>query len=92
MGDVIAQVSQLSNQLGAWFCSFAIAIFVQSSILIAVLFLIDWILHKRVRAIFRYWLWMLVLIKLVLPVALASPAGIGNLIGNHLTNSEDLIS
>ena len=28
-------------------------------------------LHARVRAVFRYWVWMLVLVKLVLPPTLA---------------------
>jgi len=47
--------------------------FIQSAVLIVVLLMLDWMLKKRVRAVFRYWVWMLVLLKLVLPVHLALP-------------------
>lgn len=46
---------------------------IQSSILILILWSLDRLLRKRLRAVFRYGLWMLVLIKLVLPSNLSLP-------------------
>ena len=45
----------------------------QSSVLILILLLLNVLLRKRVKAVFRYCLWMLLLAKLVLPVGLALP-------------------
>ena len=50
--------------------------FIQSTILIVLLFAIDFFLRKRVRAVFRYFLWLLVLAKLLLIINVASPVGI----------------
>ncbi len=61
------------NRLGQSFVQFHQSMFIQSALLIVVLLILDWILKKRVRAVFRYWVWMLVLLKLVLPVHLALP-------------------
>jgi len=49
----------------------------QSSLLIVVLLALDLLLRHRVRAGFRYALWMLLLVKLVLPPSLALPTGAG---------------
>ncbi len=72
------------NGAGKAFVDFALAMLVQSSVLIAILLLVDWVLHKRVRAVFRYWIWMLVLAKLVLPPSLGSPVSIGRWLGDPL--------
>ncbi|PYM11275.1 MAG: hypothetical protein DME18_14415 [Verrucomicrobia bacterium] len=64
------------NQLGGRFAGFALPMFLQSSLLIIVLFALDLSLRKRVRAVFRYGLWMLVLVKLVLPPSFAAPTGV----------------
>ena len=45
----------------------------QSSVLIAVLFAIDFALRRRVRAAVRYALWLVLLVKLLLPPSLALP-------------------
>ena len=58
---------------------------VQSSVLIVLLLIIDFLLRKRVRAVFRYCLWMLVLVKLILPSSLSSPVSFGYLFGDGLT-------
>ncbi len=49
----------------------------QSSLLIVVLLALDLLLRHRVRAGFRYAMWMLLLVKLVLPPSLALPTGAG---------------
>jgi beta-lactamase regulating signal transducer with metallopeptidase domain/Tol biopolymer transport system component len=61
------------NSMGKVFVGFAWPMLVQSSLLIAVLLGLDVILRKRARAVLRYWIWMIVLVKLMLPTTLASP-------------------
>jgi beta-lactamase regulating signal transducer with metallopeptidase domain/Tol biopolymer transport system component len=72
------------NSVGKAFCGYAAAAFVQSALLIIVLFALDLLLRKRVRAVFRYGVWLLVLVKLVLPPTLSLPTGIGYWVGNRL--------
>jgi beta-lactamase regulating signal transducer with metallopeptidase domain/Tol biopolymer transport system component len=72
------------NSIGKAFCSHAAGAFVQSALLVIVLFGIDLLLHKRVRAVFRYCVWLLVLVKLVLPPTLSLPSGIGYWVGNRV--------
>src|SRR5689334_12348133 len=64
------------NLWGGRFTGFALPMLLQSSLLIATLFLIDLALRRKVRAVVRYALWMLVLIKLVLPPSLSVPTGL----------------
>ena len=47
----------------------------QSSLLIVVVFALDYLLARRVRAAIRHALWIVVLVKLLLPPALALPTG-----------------
>jgi beta-lactamase regulating signal transducer with metallopeptidase domain len=49
----------------------------QASLVIAVIFVFDLLLRNRARAALRYGLWLLVLVKLLLPPSLALPTGIG---------------
>jgi Zn-dependent protease with chaperone function len=49
----------------------------QTSLLIIVLLALDLLLRHHIRAGFRYALWMLLLVKLVLPPSLALPTGAG---------------
>jgi len=72
------------NAAGGAFVNFAGPMLVQVSVLILIILAIDLLLKKKVRAVFRYWLWMLVLAKLVLPVTLSSPFSLGYLIGDQL--------
>ncbi len=72
------------NNIGRWFCNSGTNIFIQSGILIILLLIINFLLRKRVRATFRYWIWMLVLLKLMLPPAFSLPTGIGRWLGNYL--------
>ena len=49
----------------------------QSSLLIAVLFVLDFALRRKLRASVRYALWLVLLVKLLLPPSLALPSGLG---------------
>jgi len=72
------------NSVGEWFTGVAGAMLVQSAVLIVVVWGLDLVLRKRVRAVVRYWVWMLVLVKLVLPPALSSPTGLWYWVGDRL--------
>ena len=63
------------NRWGENFWTFAWPMLWQSSLLIAVVFAFDWVFARRIRASVRYALWMIILVKLVLPPALALPTG-----------------
>ena len=69
---MIACLEQI-NSVGKTFISFAVPMLIQSSVLIIILLGLDLILRKRIRAVFRYWIWMIVLIKLILPPSLSLP-------------------
>ncbi|MHC4497510.1 MAG: M56 family metallopeptidase [Planctomycetota bacterium] len=77
-------VTTLLNSTGRSFVDFAAVMLAQSSVLIVILLSLDLILRKRVRAVVRYWLWMLVLLKLVLPTSLSLPTGLGYWFGDRL--------
>lgn len=81
MNTILQQI----NLAGMKFVEFALPMLTQSVILILFVLLIDFFIRKKVRAVFRYWIWMLVLVKLVLPTSLTSPLSLGRLIGNRLT-------
>ncbi len=72
------------NSAGQTFITFAFPMLVQSSVLILVLLFIDLLLRKRVRAVFRYGIWMLVLVKLLLPTSLSWPLSVGHFFGDKL--------
>jgi len=69
MDAVLEQI----NSSGKAFIAFALPMLIQSSVLIVVLLGLDAILHKRARAVLRYWIWMIILVKLLLPPTLAFP-------------------
>jgi len=73
------------NSAGFSFVEFALPMLIQSSVLIAILLLADLLLRKKVKAVFRYWIWMLVLAKLILPTSLSSPLSLGYLFADMLT-------
>jgi beta-lactamase regulating signal transducer with metallopeptidase domain len=75
------------NKVGAGWWMFSTAMLVQASILIAIIFLLDLFLRKRIRAVVRYWIWMLVLVKLALPTSLSLPTGVGYWVENPLANT-----
>jgi beta-lactamase regulating signal transducer with metallopeptidase domain len=49
----------------------------QSSLLVGLLFALEWALRRKVRAAVRYALWLMVVAKLLLPPSLALPTGVG---------------
>jgi beta-lactamase regulating signal transducer with metallopeptidase domain len=63
------------NQFGGQFLHFAWPMLWQSSLLIAFIFALDMLLARKIRASIRYGLWMVVLVKLLLPPTLALPTG-----------------
>ncbi|MBN2590265.1 MAG: M48 family metalloprotease, partial [Sedimentisphaerales bacterium] len=61
------------NSVGKTFVDFAIPMLIQSSVLIIILLALDTFLRNRIRAVFRYWIWMIVLVKLMLFPTLSLP-------------------
>jgi len=84
MTHVINNVLIGLNNLGRVFCDYAAGVFVQTALLVILLLVVDLLLRKRVRAVFRYCVWLLVLVKLILPPTLSLPTGIGYWFGDHL--------
>jgi beta-lactamase regulating signal transducer with metallopeptidase domain/Flp pilus assembly secretin CpaC len=63
------------SRAGEAFCGFAWPMFLQSSLLIALIWTADRLTKKWLRPATRYALWLLVLVKLVIPPTLALPSG-----------------
>jgi beta-lactamase regulating signal transducer with metallopeptidase domain len=78
---------ELINDCGKMFIDSMGLMLIQSSILIAILFVLDFLLRRHTRAVFRYCLWMLILVKLVLPSNLSIPFSMGY----WLANAYDLV-
>lgn len=66
---------ELLNGWGARFIDTAIPLFWQSSLLIVIVLAIDLLLRRKLRPAVRYALWLVVIVKLVLPPSLALPTG-----------------
>lgn len=64
------------NRAGLAHWQFASTMFWQSALLVALLTGADYLLRKRLRPVVRYWMWALVLVKLLLPVTLSTPFSI----------------
>jgi beta-lactamase regulating signal transducer with metallopeptidase domain/Flp pilus assembly secretin CpaC len=64
------------NHLGDDFLNLAWPMFWQSSLLIAIVFTLDFALRWKIRATIRYVLWLIVLVKLLLPPSLALPTSV----------------
>jgi beta-lactamase regulating signal transducer with metallopeptidase domain len=67
---------EILNQWGENFLSFAWPMLWQSSLFIVVLFAFDFLFRRKVRACVRYALWLVLLVKLLLPPTLALPTGL----------------
>ncbi len=83
MNELINNYLTALDSIGRGFCSYTAGIFIQASVLIVLLLVIDFLLRKRVRAVFRYCLWMLVFVKLVVPASFTLPTGIGYWMGDY---------
>ena len=69
-------MNSFAENLNAWggnFLSFAWPMLWQSSLLIALMFVLDFLLARKIRASVCYALWLAVLVKLLLPPTLALP-------------------
>ncbi|MBN1361319.1 MAG: M56 family metallopeptidase [Sedimentisphaerales bacterium] len=82
--DALNSATVLLNEWGRAFCEFGTRMFIQSSLLIGLLLLLDLCLRGRVSARFRYAMWLLVPVKLVLPPSLALPTGVTYWLGRYL--------
>jgi beta-lactamase regulating signal transducer with metallopeptidase domain len=83
-GTIMEAILEQINSMGKAFVEFALPMLVQSSVLIAVLLGLDLILRRRIRAVFRYWIWMIVFLKLILPTTLSSPTSPSYWLGDDL--------
>jgi len=72
-------INQL-NVAGSGFVDFVLSVLIQSSILIMLLYCGDKLLRNHVRAVVRYCVWLLILVKLILPPSLSSPISLGPLL------------
>ncbi len=77
-------VLEAVNSAGRAFVACSLPMLIQSGVLIVVLLLADLVWRRKVRAVFRYWIWMLVLVKLILPTSLWSPVSVGTWFGGPL--------
>ncbi len=66
-------VLRLLNWVGDVHWQAASTMLLQVCVLVAILLCVDFVLRRWVRPVFRYWMWTLVLVKLVLPVTLVCP-------------------
>jgi len=69
------------NQLGAPAWNLARTMFLQTALLVAALLLFDLLLGRSLRSALRYALWLLVVMKLLLPPSLLLPTGAGFWLG-----------
>src|SRR6185437_7321811 len=70
------KMNSLIESLNVWggrFVDVAFPLFWQSSLLIALIFALDWLLRGKIRPAVRYAFWLVVVVKLVLPPSLALP-------------------
>ena len=73
--NLMSHLITLLNKCGGPFLHFAGTMLWQSSLLILVVFLLEKLLARKIRASVRHALWLVVLVKLLLPPALALPTG-----------------
>jgi endo-1,4-beta-xylanase len=73
----MSNVLELINSAGKGFWEFAWPMLWQSAMLVLILLAADYFLRRKISAVFRYGLWMLVIVKLVLPTSMSSPVSIG---------------
>ncbi|MFC1604420.1 ankyrin repeat domain-containing protein [Planctomycetota bacterium] len=90
MNEIINNSLMGLNEVGGVFYDYTASVFIQSALLVILLFAIDLLLRKRVRAIFRYCVWLLVLVKLILPPMLSLPTGIGYWAGDHIPAASNM--
>ncbi len=80
------------NSAGGAFVLFAARMVIQSSVLILILLLVDLMLRRRARAVVRYWLWLLVLARLILPPSLSSPTSLAWWLADRLPKTPAILT
>ena len=80
MGELIRGL----NTAGQAFVALAGSLLIQSSVLIVILAVLDLLLRRRVKAVVRHWIWLLVLVKLLLPPSLSLPTSLVSWVGSQL--------
>ncbi|UCC99760.1 MAG: M56 family metallopeptidase, partial [Phycisphaerales bacterium] len=90
MNHQINNIITALNTLGGGFWDYAAGVFIQASMLIVLLLILDFMLRKRVRAVSRYCLWMLLFVKLVLPASFTFPTGIGYWLGDYFPSEASI--
>ena len=83
----------LTESLNSWgepFLRFALPMLWQSSLLIVMMFVLDTLLRRKIRAAVRYALWLVVIVKLILPPTLAAPTSIGWWLRGHKASFQPL--
>jgi beta-lactamase regulating signal transducer with metallopeptidase domain len=71
------------NVWGDRFLGFAWPMLWQSSLLITIISALDLLLRRKLRAAIRHLLWLMVLVKLILPPSFASPMSVGWWVRSH---------
>ncbi len=72
------------NTIGKTFVDFSLSMLIQSGLLILILLALDLLLRKKVQSVFRYFLWLLVLAKLLLPTSFSAPTSLAYWLGDQL--------
>jgi beta-lactamase regulating signal transducer with metallopeptidase domain len=88
----MAEVVNLLNSAGEAFVAWAVRMLIQSSVLIGVVAALDFISRRRVKAVVRYWVWLLVLVKLILPPSLSAPTGLAYWFGDRLAHVSSAVA
>src|SRR5690242_3151637 len=86
----------IMDTIPAGFFGWLLRVSCQASILVMIILLMQWALQKKLTAAWRHALWLLVLIRLVLPVSPQSTLSIFNWVGpgspaahsRHVTETE----
>jgi beta-lactamase regulating signal transducer with metallopeptidase domain len=75
------------NSTGKAFINYAMPMLIQSSVLIIIFLVLDFLLRNRIRTVFRYWIWMIVLVKLMLPPTLSLPTSPSYWFGDKISHA-----
>ncbi len=80
------------NDAGGVLVPAAVRLFAQTTVLVALVLLVEWFGGRRLPASFRYALWLLIIVKLLLPPSLRLPTGVGYWLGRWMEFSPSGVS
>jgi len=84
MSNPFSGFVEFLNRCGDAYWDFAAAMFIQVSVLVAILLCLDLLVLRRLRAAVRYAAWSLLLVKLILPVSLHSPVSVSQYLPDNV--------